>query len=82
VAWSPHNVLHKAIFYTGFLNGPNGEPGGYNQIWNPTYDRVILPRDVSLHEYRLDRAHYVRALYELPGLDSDDVTDPESMKFL
>lgn len=30
------NPIHKAIFFSGFLNGGEGQPGGYNQIWNPT----------------------------------------------
>lgn len=31
VAFSANNVIHRAIFYTGFLNGEkDGEPGAYN----------------------------------------------------
>ena len=30
VAFSSHNVIHRAMFFTGFLNGKNGTPGGYN----------------------------------------------------
>lgn len=33
VAFSVTNVIHRAIFYTGFLNGEkHGEPGGYNGL--------------------------------------------------
>lgn len=32
VAFSPDNVIHRTIFYTGFLNG-NMEPAGYNAFW-------------------------------------------------
>jgi hypothetical protein len=28
-----------AVFYSGFLNDSDGGPGGYSQIWNPSYDR-------------------------------------------
>lgn len=39
VAWNKSNPVHMAIFYSGFLNDPDGGPGGYSQIWNPSYDR-------------------------------------------
>lgn len=40
VAWNSANPIHRAIFYTGFLNGKKSRPGGYNQIFNPTYEEL------------------------------------------
>jgi len=43
VSVSRTNPVHRAIFYTGFLNGNNEgtEPGGYNAIWNPIYEQPM-----------------------------------------
>ena len=32
VAYHADNPIHRALFFTGFLNGENGLPGGYNHI--------------------------------------------------
>lgn len=56
VAFSEHNIVHKAIFYTGFLN--EGEPGAYNCIFNPTYDR----------NYRINEAYYLKVLHKIKGI--------------
>lgn len=60
VSYRPSNPIHKAIFYTGFLNDPEGGPGGYNQVWNPTND--------APHWFRsIDQVHFlkvVRFLYD------------------
>lgn len=37
VAYEPNNVIHKALFYSGYLDG-EGRPGGYNCLINPSYD--------------------------------------------
>ena len=39
VALNANNPIHESIFYSGFLH--EGEPAGYNQVWNPTYDRTF-----------------------------------------
>ena len=31
-AFSQNNVIHRMLFYTGFLNGQNKTPGGYNEF--------------------------------------------------
>lgn len=56
-AYSQHNPIHRAIFYTGFLNGNSErtEPGGYNQVWNPSYG-------IS---YRIEDFHYLHVLKKL-----------------
>ena len=38
-AFSENNPIHESIFYSGFLH--EGEPAGYSQVWNPTYDNAI-----------------------------------------
>jgi hypothetical protein len=60
VAFGQHNPVHRAIFYTGFLNGPNGMPGGYESIWNPTYEGESM-------SWR--RAYYLKAVSEIPDMD-------------
>lgn len=52
VAFSSYNIIHRAIFYTGFLDGKNNSPGGYNEVWSPDYrDRN------SIHE-----TYYMKAI--------------------
>ena len=31
-AFDPYNVIHRTLFYTGFLNGKHNTPGGYNEF--------------------------------------------------
>lgn len=57
VAFSANNVIHNAIFYTGFLNGKNGGPGGYNGFVTQAGYEGEAP---EYHE-----AFYVRPLVEL-----------------
>lgn len=57
VAFSADNVIHKAIFYTGFLNGRNGEPEGYNGFVEGSGYEDGAPK------YR--DAYYVRPIIEL-----------------
>ncbi len=42
VAFSASNVPHRAIYYSGFLNGPDKSPGGYSGLFNPTYDPSFM----------------------------------------
>lgn len=57
VAFSSHNVIHRAMFYTGFLNGNNGTPGGYNGfVCRAGYEDGPL---------KYTDAFYVEPLYEL-----------------
>lgn len=36
VSWSETNPIHRALYYSGFLNGePEGTPGGYNGVMYP-----------------------------------------------
>lgn len=37
VGITENNVIHKAIFFTGFLD-ESGNPGGYNVVFNHSYD--------------------------------------------
>lgn len=39
VKFRENNPEHGAILYTGFLNGWNGTPGGYAEIWGPYEER-------------------------------------------
>ena len=44
VAFNANNPVHRAIFYSGFLSGK--EPGSYNMLTSPGYERNYMLRDV------------------------------------
>lgn len=43
----PNNPIWGAILYTGFLNGPDGGPGGYSALW--TGGMEPTPFDLVYH---------------------------------
>ena len=51
VAFNSNNIIHKAIFYTGFLH--EGNPAGYNNFG-------VFNRDDSLFD--ISDAYYLRAI--------------------
>ena len=55
VAYKPLNMIHKAIFYTGFCD-EKGVPQGYNWLMNGCYEDLC-----SVQE-----AYYLKAVAELP----------------
>ena len=55
VAYKPLNMIHKAIFYTGFCD-EKGVPQGYNWLKNGGYEDLC-----SIQE-----AYYLKAIAELP----------------
>lgn len=61
VAYRTSNLIHRAIFYTGFLNGnkERTEPGGYNDIWCGSYE-------VGQRPFR--SAHYLKAISKIEGI--------------
>ncbi|MGE4486343.1 MAG: hypothetical protein AB7C95_00785 [Synergistaceae bacterium] len=61
VAYGKTNSIHMAIFYTGFLNGEDGGPGGYNELWSPLYDKLHNIGDV----------YYLRVIQKLPMGECD-----------
>lgn len=42
VSLGPTNPLWGGILYTGFLNGPNGAPGGYASVWHGGTDESTV----------------------------------------
>ncbi|AUR92077.1 hypothetical protein NVP1188A_70 [Vibrio phage 1.188.A._10N.286.51.A6] len=44
VCFSSGNPKHEAIFYSGFVI--NGQPAGYNQLFNPTWEKNHNIHDV------------------------------------
>lgn len=54
VAYRPTNIIHRAIFYSGFLH--RGEPAGHNAVWLPTYDG----------QRPIQSAYYAKVITELP----------------
>lgn len=56
VSWSSANPIHKAIFYTGFLNGYKG-PGGYNQLYSGSYDHY--------EDHSISGVYYMKVIREL-----------------
>ena len=61
VAYSSVNVVHKCLFFTGFLS--KGKPAGYNKLINPTYSE----------DYDFYNAHYLRVLRKL-DIDLEVIT--------
>lgn len=55
VAYKPLNMIHKAIFYTGFCD-EKGVSQGYNWLMNGGYEDLC-----SIQE-----AYYLKAIAELP----------------
>ena len=64
VSFHKGNPIHQAIFYTGFLNGRNGGPGGYSKAWNPTWDVPLRHGDHEIGDF-----HFMQAMQELFGHD-------------
>lgn len=58
VASRPSNLIHRAIFYSGFLN--EGVPAGYNAIYNATYEREDIKP--------IQRVHYLKAITDIPEM--------------
>lgn len=46
VSYGPSNPIHRAIFFTGFLD--DGEPGGYSNLWG-SYDYPIPFNSVEVY---------------------------------
>lgn len=68
VSYNASNPIHRCLFYTGFLNGPDGGPGGYARLLPPVGDieypdkspyymrvvsEVVTKSDLSSGECRL-----------------------------
>lgn len=62
VAYNNCNPIHLALFYTGFLNGPNGTPGGYSGVHALNYadDDEVTP---------INKIRYAKALKKLVSED-------------
>lgn len=43
VSFRKGNPIHRAFFFSGFLNGPGGSPGGYNVAWSPFWGLYPYP---------------------------------------
>lgn len=61
VAFNKANPIHRAIFYSGFLNAPVKNPDGYNQIWNPSYE----PGETK----QITDAHYLKVIRKIKGVE-------------
>jgi hypothetical protein len=63
IAMNMNNPIFQDIFHTGFLNGKNGMPGGYNGFFQAdgefkdiTYMKVISELDTKIdNEYSMVR---------------------------
>ena len=53
VAFGSGNVIHKSLFYSGFLQ--DGKPCGYNCLLSPVYDT----------KYKLTQTYYLEVVEEL-----------------
>lgn len=59
VAHRSTNVVHRAVFYSGFLDKYKN-PQGYNVVWNATYE--------SGDQWPIHEAHYLRVVAEIPEM--------------
>jgi hypothetical protein len=59
VCFNKDNPIHKAILYTGFLNGEDKSPGGYSGLFNPTYEPEFQ---------RLTDVYFMRVVYQIEGM--------------
>ena len=64
VAFNDQNPVHLAFLEIGFLNGPDGGPGGYCEIWCNNYGSAGSLAD----------AHFLRVVKKLHSRDSIWVT--------
>ena len=53
VALGSENVIHKSLFYSGFLQ--DSKPCGYNCLLNPVYDT----------KYKLTQTYYLQVIEQL-----------------
>jgi hypothetical protein len=53
VAFSGNNIIHKALFYCGFLR--NNKPGNFSKITKAGYG----------NDYHIDDAYYIEAVEEI-----------------
>jgi len=70
VSYRSTNPIHRAIFYTGFLNGPNGEPCNYAEFWggydSPVpYSRAYYLKPISLLVAEWDMKSEATQAYEM-----------------
>lgn len=65
VSFNHQNPIHRALFKTGFLNGPKNGPGGYNELWG-RYERT----------YEIHQVYYMKAIREV--CSEEDFRMPES----
>ena len=75
VKYSPDNVLHRATFYSGFLDDDR-QPAGYNTIWSPTYGGM---KKELVHAWHLSvvKRLATRQDFEAPDELRDEPTDGE-----
>lgn len=69
VAFNENNPVHKDLFYSGFLNGPNGTPGGYNML--------VAQGECQGYE----RIVYLRAIREIVRKEEMDIPCSRMMPF-
>lgn len=74
VAWNKGNPIHKAVFFTGFLNGPDGGPGGYSKVWSGSYED-IHPQYASYlaaYPHNIERVHFMEVVEEIKSMSEDE----------
>lgn len=60
VAFRSSNPVHRAIFYSGFLNDGKGGPGGYNGVFSHSYEE---------QQYPIHRTYYLKVIRKLEVFD-------------
>jgi hypothetical protein len=68
VSFSERNPIHRALFFTGFLNGPDCGPGAYNKLFHTS--------DSNGH-YELKDVRFLRVIRQVAS--RDDLTEYVAM---
>lgn len=80
VAFSRHNVVHRALFYSGFLNGKGGLPGGYSGFLTtdgqPGLDAAYYFKPIQA--VMDDNLDLIDADQRLPGYDDLNPSVPQA----
>lgn len=68
VSYRKTNPIHRALFYTGFLNSDE-KPGGYNMIVSHSYAKLFSYRDVYYLKVirEIVSSEEIQGTFELPN---------------
>ena len=78
VSWNDNNPVHRAIFYSGLLNGEDGEPGAYNVVWSPYYEGTVVSPGQGIAHVRF--LHVVEEVITSRMFENRDARLPDAVE--